>query len=246
MNSYILKLYKNHGVTIPQALKEEKIDLKKLTPDELTIYKSHPLWELRGIGPSLAVKLATSGVTLENIKENLDKLPEVTQAWLKYNPITKIPHNLIPKIVEKFLPEKTHLITITGSYRRLTKTSGDIDLLYSGTNLSKFLDFLNETHKDNWIIYSSGDMKIAGIFKFSKTRCVEIDIWITTTKNKQAMLLYSTGSKQFNIIMRMIAKRHGYKLNQYGLFKGTKLIEIKKEKDFFTILGMKYKEPWER
>jgi DNA polymerase (family 10) len=164
---------------------------------------------------------------------------------LKYKPLDKIPHNIIPKIVEKFMPFEKHPI-IVGSYRRETPYSGDIDILYNGSDLNKLLSKLSELHKDRWTVYSKGEMKIAGIFHLSGKKCVEIDLWICDSKNKHAMLLYSTGSKNFNIIMRMIAKRKGYKLNQYGLFKDDKLIETKSEKDIFDKIGMKYREPTQR
>jgi DNA polymerase (family 10) len=58
--------------------------------------------------------------------------------------------------------------------------------------------------------------------------------------------LYFTGSYEFNEKMRGIAKRQGYKLNEYGLYKGEKLIQIYCEKDVFDILGMNYLEPKDR
>jgi DNA polymerase (family 10) len=46
--------------------------------------------------------------------------------------------------------------------------------------------------------------------------------------------------------MRGIAKRQGYKLNEYGLYKGEREIQIYSERDAFDILGMKYLNPEER
>ena len=46
--------------------------------------------------------------------------------------------------------------------------------------------------------------------------------------------------------MRNIAKKYGYKLNEYGLFKGSKNIYVESEEDIFKLLGMKYLEPQER
>lgn len=240
----IIKIYKEWKIQIPISIKDsdEKIDIKKLSSDELLMLKSIPLWNIRGIGPSLAMKLTSMKININNLDKHLDKLPEVTQIWLKYKPLDKIPHNIIPKIVEKFLPFIKNPI-IVGSYRRNKPTSGDIDILYDGSDLDKLLTKLSELHKDKWTIYSKGDMKIAGIFHLNKNKCVEIDLWICDQKNKHAMLLYSTGSKNFNIIMRMVAKRKGFKLNQYGLFKDQVLIETKSEKDIFDKLGMKYKDP---
>ena len=59
-------------------------------------------------------------------------------------------------------------------------------------------------------------------------------------------LLYATGSKQFNKNMRGIAKSKGFKLNQHGLYKGSKKIICKTEEDIFEHLGMQYLEPHQR
>jgi DNA polymerase (family 10) len=46
--------------------------------------------------------------------------------------------------------------------------------------------------------------------------------------------------------MRQVAKELGYKLSEYGLFKNNEKIEIKSEKDVFTLLKLPYLEPNER
>lgn len=73
------------------------------------------------------------------------------------------------------------------------------------------------------------------------------DFFRTPTKDKWAMLLYSTGSQAHNILMRRKAQRNGMKLNQMGLFDretGELLSKnANSEKWFFDKLDMKYKEP---
>jgi hypothetical protein len=59
-------------------------------------------------------------------------------------------------------------------------------------------------------------------------------------------LLFSTGSARFNIMMRSRAKRMGYKLNRYGLWRNGSLIECKREENIFTILNMLYIKPEDR
>ena len=75
----------------------------------------------------------------------------------------------------------------------------------------------------------------------------KIDVFRTSIEDQIPMLLYSTGSKEFNIVMRGKAKKLGYLLNQKGLFKkGEKVDNLTSEKDYFDILGMAYQEPRER
>lgn len=72
----------------------------------------------------------------------------------------------------------------------------------------------------------------------------KIDAFRTNTADKIPMLLYSTGSKEFNVMMRGKAKKLGYLLNQKGLFKDGKIVpDLKTELDYFKILDLEYKEP---
>jgi DNA polymerase (family 10) len=62
-------------------------------------------------------------------------------------------------------------------------------------------------------------------------------------------LFMYTGDQIFEIAMRAKAKRHGWKLNQYGLYDaktGTPIVESPDERDFFDALGVPYHTPEER
>ena len=72
------------------------------------------------------------------------------------------------------------------------------------------------------------------------------DVFRCQSSEEASMLLYSTGSKSFNIKMRANAKRQGYLLNQHGLFKNGKMVPTHFEADFFNILGMQWLEPKDR
>jgi DNA polymerase/3'-5' exonuclease PolX len=75
----------------------------------------------------------------------------------------------------------------------------------------------------------------------------KIDVFRTLPEDEIPMMLYSTGSKEFNVGMRGKAKKLGYLLNQKGLFKDGKKIEnLDTEEDYFNILDMEYKEPKDR
>ena len=65
------------------------------------------------------------------------------------------------------------------------------------------------------------------------------------------MLLYSTGSKEFNLKMRAHAKGLGYLLNQKGLYYANEKKElvrdgVKTEKEIFEILSLPYTPPNKR
>ena len=53
-----------------------------------------------------------------------------------------------------------------------------------------------------------------------------------------------TGSGEFNKKMRLVAKKKGYKLSEYGLFdKHNHIIKVNSERDIFKILDMEYLPP---
>jgi len=56
-------------------------------------------------------------------------------------------------------------------------------------------------------------------------------------------LQYFTGSKEHNIAIRRLAIERGLKLNEYGVFRGKKMIAGKSEKDIYKILNIPFMEP---
>jgi DNA polymerase/3'-5' exonuclease PolX len=155
---------------------------------------------------------------------------------------------------------------MVGSYRRLTPFSNDIDIIIglSVNSLKEAQDkakkiikllspFLIETLKEQSLYHSKNNEAFTVLsseyilkMKYSKF-AHKVDIKFYPMKTYYSALLYFTGSKTFNIKMRSYAKRKGYLLNEYGLFKGSGVsISIKSEKDIFEKLGLKYVEPWNR
>jgi DNA polymerase/3'-5' exonuclease PolX len=214
---------------------------------DMDVYDSMPLWGIAGIGPSRAVVLWKSGVRMSNLGRHAAALPEVTRVWLRYQPLQRIPRARVLQAFNELVPEdERQFAEIVGSYRRERPTSGDVDILYSGPNLDRFLDRLAQMHRSKWIVLSRGEQKVAGIFRLTAQTAVEVDIWIATKDTYPFMLLYATGSKLHNIRMRFVAKHRGLMLNQYGLWRGTVRIPARNERAIFDALGMKWKEPRDR
>jgi DNA polymerase/3'-5' exonuclease PolX len=132
---------------------------------------------------------------------------------------------------------------ILGSYRRQRPILHDIDIL---TCMS-----INEAEKILSSIftilgkYTEGDLRSAYIMQVDGIN-VRVDLFHAEYDELPTALLHFTGSPQFNIRTRKIAKDRGYKLNQYGLFKGNKKIEVKDERDILKKLDISYKEPKDR
>ena len=111
-----------------------------------------------------------------------------------------------------------------GSWARKEKTVGDLDLL----------------------ILSSQKEKAREVLKGIKGE-ERIEIYEANEDDWESQLLYLYGDGTFNIILRTLAKRKGYLLNQYGLFdRETNKRITTSEKRIFEILGLKWIPPEKR
>ena len=226
-----------------------KLILIKLSPDEKNRLKKIQLYEelinITGIGKSKADELIKRGLT--NIKHLSQKkwesyLPSGVILMLNTTPLKKIPYSLIKSIEEKLTSFKADT-KLVGGFIRKKPFSKDIDVMIVSDDeliMDKYISFLKK-HFDSYV-YAHGNDKVSLILKV-KSDYIKLDVFRTSKEYQHAMLLYAIGSKKFNIKMRSIAKRKGYLLNQYGLYKLDSLnkpISVNSEKDFFTILNIPY------
>jgi len=224
-----------------------------------------------GIGESLANRLIKD-YKIETIKQFFDivatnkiKVSNTIKLGIKYYNKLKlnIPRQEITKTLDFLLKEissldDTIIIQICGSYRRQKLTSSDIDLLVTTpTILTENLEeeklliqkIVKKLHDSRFLIddiTSASTNKYMGFCKYDKLPIRRIDIRFIPFLSWYPASLYFTGSKEFNQILRSKAKKLGYKLNEYGLYKGTQNIYVESEEEIFQILGEKYLEPQER
>ena len=259
-NKVIKKILDSHSPN--ERVSEKDIDtlhLTKYMTEKITNYFSKKvpataeksilkslLTNITGIGSKKADELINKGlknVKQLNKKKYLDLLNTDSKIAIKYKPLKKIPHSTIKKIASILV--KFPGTFIVGGFRRKKSFSKDIDVMIVSKNknvLGAYIKHLKEHF--NVVVYLKGDDKISLLIK--KNVCLKLDVFRTLPASKHAMLLYSTGSKFFNIRMRAIAKKQGFLLNQTGLYKNGKKIIIRSEKGFFTKLGMPYIEPEKR
>jgi len=130
---------------------------------------------------------------------------------------------------------------VAGSYRRRKETVGDIDILVvtdSPHQVSAAVAALPIVRN----VVAQGDKKLS----FDFVSGLRVDIRFVEAEQWGAALLYFTGSKDHNIAMRKVAMRHGWKLNEYGLFHKKKVIASRTEQEIYETLKLPYREPWER
>jgi len=141
---------------------------------------------------------------------------EVLTAWLRDS-----------KAVEEVTP--------AGSLRRGRETVGDLDLLVTGRDPVSIADHFVK-FPGIAAILAKGEDKVSVKLKND----LQVDVRLIERSAYGAALHYFTGSKEHNVALRDRAKRHGWKLNEYGLFHGEKVLASGTEEEIYAKLGL----PW--
>jgi DNA polymerase/3'-5' exonuclease PolX len=248
---------------LPENNKYKKQETDQQYINELTT--------LIGIGPQLALKLIHNH-NIKSISElerkiNDIPLPHMVKVGLKYKDkyekkIPRLEMVEIDKYIHSILiPLDSDLLCVLcGSYRRLKTYSNDIDMLIvhpqynqnSDILKSNLLEKIIKTLSDQHLIIESllsQDVKTRymGLIKMNRYPIRKLDIRLVPYTSYYTALLYFTGSAQFNKYIRTKAKRLGYKLSEYGLFKYSDdkwiNIPIHSEHDVFNYLKLPYQQP---
>jgi len=229
---------------------------------------AHLFTKVYGIGPKKAKQLVEKeGITtIDQLRSRSEELLTSAQkAGLRhYDDILKrIPRREIDKYQTKLqnifkkVANPNSTLEIVGSYRRGAKNSGDIDIIISDPDDDKtvFSKFIDELIRSKILIevLSRGKTKSLGISKLKGRPARRIDFMYTSPEEFPFAILYFTGSKTFNTIMRARALELGYSMNEHGFThmknkkKTTKLNTVfPNEQAIFQFLGMKYVEPEKR
>lgn len=230
------------------------------------------LTDVYGIGPQKAKELVKKGITtIEQLREQQnDVLNDVQRKGLKFyeDILKRIPrkeideyNKVFQKTLKKIGDKKSHY-EIVGSYRRGLTSSGDIDVIitsgsYSHSDSTNIFDqFLDSLISQNIIVevLSRGKNKCLVVSKIPKSDTYRrTDFLYSTIEEYPFSILYFTGSKGFNAVMRGHALKRGYSLNEHGFSKMEKGVKgamidhaFTDEKSIFDFLELQYKTPIER
>jgi DNA polymerase (family 10) len=192
------------------------------------------LRDLEGFGEKSEQNIlkATASAKRSSGRFKLDDVDESAQKLMAY--ISRM-----DKIVESVTP--------AGSLRRGKETIGDLDLLVTmrpGRDKQKDVDEVAE----HILKYPGIDQTLAhGENKVSVIlgNGLQVDVRLLEKECFGAALLYFTGSKEHNVVLRGRARDMGWTLNEYALttLKGGRFVAGKTEKDIYDKLRLDYVEP---
>jgi len=228
--------------------------LKKKTP-----IKMEELTAVEGMGPKKAKKLyekleirnledlekaakAHKIASLEGFGEKTEKNILEGIAFLKRSKGRFLLGDILPsvKVIHQKLKELKGVARVdtAGSVRRMKETIGDVDFLVISKTPKKVMDFV-ASQPEVVKVWGKGSTKTSVRMKGG----FDIDVRVLPRKSYGAALQYFTGSKEHNIAVRRIAIEKGFKLSEYGLFKGKKMIAGKTEEEVYKKLGMLWIPP---
>lgn len=243
----IYDIVNNKKIELLKRLEEKNpIDLTNLTRIQgLGPRKIKKLYDVLGVRnldelASAAEQKKIRNVQGFSVKAEEHILDEVKKINERYNriKISTAEQYALPIIEYLRKNRSIQQIEIAGSYRRRQETIGDIDILVTCEDIiSVITDFVNYDEVDE--VLSRGDTRASVILKSG----LQVDLRVLLQKSYGAALLYFTGSKAHNIVIRRLAKHRDWKVNEYGLFSADDFLAGETEAEIYEKLGLPYIEP---
>ncbi len=132
-------------------------------------------------------------------------------------------------------------VTPAGSLRRAKETVGDLDLLVTGPGAAEALEKF-VVHPRVHEVLGKGPNKAS--IKFG-LEGLQVDLRALATESYGAALLYFTGSKEHNIVLRSRAQKMGLTLNEYALarLEDESPVASATEEEIYKVLGLDWIPP---
>ena len=129
-------------------------------------------------------------------------------------------------------------LEIGGSYRRRRESIGDLDVLVTTATPDAVIERFAR-YPEVATVASRGDTRVTVQLRGG----LQVDLRVVEPAAYGAALMYFTGSKSHNIELRQIAQDRKYKLNEYGLYRGTRRIAGRTEPEVYAKLGLDWIPP---
>ena len=171
--------------------------------------------------------------TQESILANIEGAAQAAQRMLFASAVETVETILADLRALKSVKQ----VDVAGSFRRRRETIGDLDLLATSSQPETVMDEL------------AGHELVADVLQRGPTKMrvrlrigLEMDLRVLEEKSYGAGLVYFTGSKAHNIVLRRRAQSRDLKINEYGVFRGKneKLVAGKTEEEVYAAVDL----PW--
>jgi len=232
--------------------------LKKLVPFELL-----ELMDVSGLGPATIMRLYEELGTpnrqalIEAFEEGRfkgikgfgsQKIERIRRALKILKPTRKMKLKEAETIAAKVLQAINRIpgiqkVEVAGSLRRRKEIIGDIDIVIMTTpefrkRIAGRIVALPQVKK----VLAAGTTKVSVVLKNSGA---QVDIRLVNQYEFGAALLYFTGSREHTIKLRTLAKKRGYRMNEYGIFdvQTGERMAGETEEEMYHFLGLRYIAP---
>jgi DNA polymerase/3'-5' exonuclease PolX len=242
---------------IDEILRTGKLSQLKNMEKQKFIRCMEQFEKVHGIGIKKASQIYKKGITsMSELQQFAEQNPgffsrEQLLGIQYYNDLIQpVPRAEIEKIAEKVKSVISEInpeaeLTITGSYRRGKPESGDVDFVIKLHSLRGFMNQLVSKLGEIGLIkeiLKQSDKTLMSIAQFENNPCRRLDIKLCNSEAFPFMLLYFTGSFEYNRLLRTEAARKGYVLGNEGVHvrKTGKKVNLgaKTEEDIVRWLGM--------
>jgi DNA polymerase (family 10) len=129
-------------------------------------------------------------------------------------------------------------IEVAGSLRRRMETVGDVDILATAARPAAVMD-LFVAHPDVRQVTGHGATKSSVVLESG----IAADLRVVAEDQFASALLHFTGSKDHNTELRGLARKLGFKVSEYGLFRGETPFPAATEEDLYRALGLRFIPP---
>lgn len=129
-------------------------------------------------------------------------------------------------------------VEVAGSLRRYKPVVKDADLVAaSGDPRGVMAFFTNLPQVER--VTASGETKASVLLRSG----LAVDLRVVGEEEFSSALLHFTGSKEHNTALSRLAKGLGYKVNEYGLFRGEEQLSCRDEEEIYRQLGLLWIPP---
>ena len=126
-------------------------------------------------------------------------------------------------------------LEVAGSLRRRKETIADLDVLVASNDPTAVAERLLRYPEVKQVL-ARGETKCVVVLRSN----MQVDVRIVAPESFGAALHYFTGSKAHNIAVRLLGVKRHLKINEYGVFRGTRRLCGAKEEEVYRAVGL----PW--